>query len=80
MSTAACADRLDLVDAAYKRPGGSQADELKRRYCPHCPIALDCLTQAMERREEGVWGGTTPYVRTMHGGKRADGKKREGLR
>lgn len=65
---AACADRLDLVDAAYTSPGGAAAQALKRNYCGKCPIASECLTAAMERREEGVWGGTSPHTRSRRGG------------
>lgn len=68
---AACADRLDLVDAAYARPGisgqESKAVADLKRLCRTCPIAEACLTEAMLRREYGVWGGTTPYMRTTHG-------------
>lgn len=71
MDIALCRDRLDLVDGSYERPGGPEADTLKRHICPYCPLATDCLTQAMLQREEGVWGGTTPNVRTRHGGPRA---------
>lgn len=58
---AACADRLDLVDAAFKHPG--RADEL-RKLCRRCPIAAACLDHAMSQREAGVWGGTSPNART----------------
>ena len=64
--TAACAARLDLVDAAYARPGGPQAAVLKLM-CKDCPIARVCLDMAMTRREEGVWGGTSDGTRTRHG-------------
>jgi hypothetical protein len=60
----ACADRLDLVDAAFARPGKS--DEL-RALCADCPVATACLSLAMTRGEHGVWGGTGPKVRTQHG-------------
>ena len=65
---AACADRLDLVDAAYARPGGPQAERLKLICTTGCPIAAACLTMAMTQREEGVWGGTSDGMRTRHGG------------
>lgn len=70
---AACADRLDLVDAAFIRPGRAQrgepprpADELAL-LCERCPIAHDCLTEAMLRHEFGMWAGTSPNARTRHG-------------
>lgn len=61
----ACADRLDLVDAAYLLPGADNtaAAEL-RRLCRHCPIAERCFVEAMAGDEHGVWAGTSPYDRT----------------
>lgn len=63
----ACADRLDLVDAAYERSGAKHTGEL-RRLCRTCPLARGCLDWAMTNPEWGVWGGTSPYERTAHGG------------
>lgn len=60
----ACADRLDLVDAAYAHP--SDSGEL-RALCAECPVAADCLAFAMVHGEYGVWGGTSPKGRTQHG-------------
>lgn len=60
----ACADRLDLVDAAYAHPGDSGA---LRALCADCPVAADCLAFAMVHGEYGVWGGTSPKVRTNRG-------------
>ncbi len=60
---AACADRLDLVDAAYISPG--KADEL-RALCDRCPIARACLVAGMGG-EAGVWGKTAPHWRSRHG-------------
>lgn len=28
-------------------------------YCDRCPVRHPCLDEAMTRRDEGVWGGTT---------------------
>lgn len=68
---AACAEDLALVDAAYRRPGGPEAHRLAEDFCPRCPLAAACLDHAMRRREAGVWGGTSPNLRTRHGGPRA---------
>lgn len=70
---AACADSLDLVDAAYDSPGSSKATMLKRLCLGGCPIATECLTFAMtsERHEWGIWGATGPNLRTNHGAVRA---------
>ncbi len=64
---AKCADRLDLVDAAYARPGGPAARQLKQHVCPTCPIIESCFTEGMQG-EDGVWGGTSPRQRTTAGG------------
>lgn len=64
--TPACSDRLDLVDAAYTRPGGPEAQTLKRHHCPHCPVVEQCFTEGMIG-EAGVWGGTSPKQRTKAG-------------
>lgn len=63
---AACADRLDLVDAAAAKPGGLEAQDLKR-LCRHCPVRDDCLTWGMTHAEVGIWGGVSPQVRKKHG-------------
>lgn len=66
----ACAkpEHLPLVDAAYIRPGGAEAAEMRDRLCRHCPAAAQCLDEAMRRGELGVWAGTSPHMRTRHGG------------
>jgi hypothetical protein len=65
---AACATRLDLVDAAADNTTSREA-ELLKRLCRTCPIATDCLMNAMNshQHEWGIWGATTPYTRTQHG-------------
>lgn len=66
----ACADpeHLGLVDEAFKRPGGPAAARMRENLCAGCPGARQCLTEAMDRGEWGVWGGTSPNFRTRHGG------------
>lgn len=69
---ASCAEApLDLIDAAYAKPGGLQADILKARYCATCPVAAECLREAMANGEHGIWGMTGPKWRTQHGGVQA---------
>lgn len=65
---------MDLVDEAFRRPGGPAAETFKARYCLSiCTVAADCLDEAMtsDRHEFGVWGGTSPHIRTRHGAPRA---------
>ena len=46
------------VDA--ETPGDVQArNNQAKRICRTCPNRLPCLEQALERNEQGVWGGTT---------------------
>lgn len=61
-------DHLPLVDAAFEKPGGPEAQEMKRTLCRHCPVQAMCATWAMTHREAGVWGGTAPKWRTQNGG------------
>ena len=67
---AVCSDPqyLPIVDKAYDRPGGDEAEWMKQNLCRPCPIAAECLDHAMQRREDGVWGATSPKLRTVHGG------------
>lgn len=69
MSGALCAqpEHLELVDAAFARPGGPAARELRDRLCVRCPVAATCLDEGMQRPEFGVWGGTSQNLRTQHG-------------
>jgi hypothetical protein len=62
----ACSDRLDLVDAAFDRPGGPAARELAERVCPTCPIWRECLYAALDSGEHGVWGGANERTRRRH--------------
>jgi len=35
-----------------------------KRVCRRCPVQVECLRYAVERREPyGIWGGTTPVER-----------------
>lgn len=74
-SQAPCGENLPLVDAAFDRPGGPAAKELKRDYCSRCPVGKDCLLAAMLSRQFGVWGGTGPNLRTRHGAPPKPGTK-----
>lgn len=64
---AACADHIDLVDAAFTRPGGPDAHQLANDICPTCTTAPQCLAWAMTHGEYGTWGGATQRQRTNAG-------------
>jgi hypothetical protein len=64
---ATCIDHLDLVDAAFTRPGGPEAHELATAICPSCEVAAQCLAWAMRHGEYGTWGGATQRTRTNAG-------------
>lgn len=72
---AACADRLDLVDAAFGEGNGRKnrgaTAELRDHYCGRCPIERACFVAGMgERRQGGVWGGTSGNQRTRAANRR----------
>lgn len=57
-------------EAACLDSGHDFADEspylpVLRRICAHCPVKDDCLREAIERDEWGVWGGTTTAERRL---------------
>lgn len=62
---------LPLVDAAFAKPGGPEAQEMKRTLCRTCPVAEHCLAWAMTHGEAGVWAGTSPNLRGRRGAPRA---------
>lgn len=66
---ARCADpvHLAVVDAAFDRPGGPAAAEMRDRICAGCPIGEECLAWGMRWREDGIWGGFGPNARTGRG-------------
>lgn len=66
--TATCSEPafLPLVDAAYDKPGGPEAQQLKQ-LCRHCPVNTDCHAWAMTHGEAGIWGGLSPQVRASRG-------------
>lgn len=67
---ATCSDpaHLPLVDEAYRRPGGPAGQQMRDQLCARCPIQELCLDEAMAHGEWGIWGGSSPYSRTQHGG------------
>lgn len=67
-SHAACASApLWLVDQAFDRPGSASGHEFRTSYCADCPVREQCLAEAMRTGEAGIWGGTSPIMRTGAG-------------
>jgi WhiB family transcriptional regulator, redox-sensing transcriptional regulator len=55
---AACADMPTELFFPHGDATGKQVREAKK-VCGGCPIAVQCLTWAIENNEHGIWGGTT---------------------
>lgn len=64
---AACRDE----DPALFFPDGESGPANRRQiqraksFCHRCPVADDCLDEAIERREYGIWGGFTDEERRI---------------
>lgn len=58
---------LALVDAAFEHKAGPEAQRLRERVCPGCPVRTECLLLAMVDGEHGPWGGTSSKTRTRLG-------------
>ncbi len=37
--------------------------ELRRSFCQQCPVRGDCLQEALNNRDAGLWGGTSQQAR-----------------
>jgi WhiB family redox-sensing transcriptional regulator len=52
------------TDAEIFFPAKGASTQPAKRLCQRCPVRLDCLEHAIQRREnDGVWGGTSPRER-----------------
>lgn len=40
-----------------------QFPRLREVFCRRCPVRNECLLAALERREDGLWGGTSSRAR-----------------
>lgn len=68
------------VDDKNHPPLAPTAIESARSLCRGCPVAVTCLTWALEAREEfGIWGGTTGRQRAKLQKRRRLGATVEGL-
>ena len=51
-------------DLFFPERGGSSKEA--RAYCARCPVVHDCLTYALDNREEfGIWGNTSERERRV---------------
>lgn len=66
--SAACGSApVEMVDEAYQRSGGAVAKAFRKQFCEPCPVREECLAEAMQTGEYGVWGGESQHARTKHG-------------
>lgn len=62
MSKARCKD-TEFNNISFFPKRGEPAKEAKQ-VCARCPVRMECLTYALENREEaGVWGGASAKMR-----------------
>jgi WhiB family redox-sensing transcriptional regulator len=47
----------------YPARGDRGANAYAKSLCNTCPLIDPCLAGAMERKEQGIWGGTTERER-----------------
>lgn len=47
----------------HDHDGRPLVDPIVMQRCGECPVALDCLTYALENDVDGIWAGTTPAAR-----------------
>lgn len=45
--------------------GDWQSAGRAKAVCAKCPVRAECLTEALENDEEGIWGGTTTRERYL---------------
>lgn len=58
-------DKQDLGPSEFAR-----RVRAAKAYCADCPVKQECLETALEIRDPGIWGGTTPTERArMYGAK-----------
>lgn len=67
--TPACTEHVSLVDAAFEHKAGPEANELRTRICPTCPVRLQCLVLGNRNGEHGIWGGLSTNERVRAGGR-----------
>ncbi len=66
ITDAACLGMLD--DDIWFQPGRGNVPVEALRICRGCPVRAECLDDALSSndptRDDGVWGGTTPKLRS----------------
>ena len=59
---ALCVDDVDGI--FFPDDGDVGAISRAKAVCAACPVAVECLTYAVETKQsDGIWGGTTPRER-----------------
>lgn len=68
---ARCAEApIELVDEAFRRPGGPSGKTFRETFCHECPVLEECKAEALTIGEWGIWGATSTNGRTKLGGKK----------
>lgn len=50
-------------DAAFAAEGSDEAVLFAKGVCGRCPVRVECLEYALDRRDPGIYGGLTPTQR-----------------
>lgn len=67
-SEARCADRSitpdpDIFNPDYEDPHKGLKEAAAKKICGECVHKIDCMLYALDKRESGVWGGTSERQR-----------------
>ena len=52
-------------DPMFPNPEDEQTEAYAKSLCARCPVKSECLATALDRNEQGVWGGTTQDERRV---------------
>ena len=53
------------TEAFYAEENRETVEFIKQKFCADCPVRDVCLAAALQRGEQGVWGGTTTHDRVL---------------
>lgn len=62
-ASANCKDSKEAYELAFS-PSLRDMNRMIRKYCEGCPIAGQCMVEAIKYDAYGVWGGTTKEFRS----------------